>query len=271
MLAFTEYKSLERRCDALRNAHSNLIKITKVYSTETYDYPTNINETLGDFGANVSHSLTFWASQATKNTNLPKVEATDKPVEQKKTLPHALSRAAAGGALDLNGGGASGGGISPDASVSQGDIRLGKALQSYAVAQDKIGKARLAQDSAITNNFYKPWNSTFNTQISAATRARQQVKSARLSLDAARAKYKTLAAAGGQKQEQARLDVEAAEETLVTATEEAINLMRAVLDNVRSARFGFAAVRGTDTSLSSSARLDQEPHCPHQGSARVPR
>ena len=171
----------------------------------------------------------------------------------------------------MNGGGASGGGISPDASVSQGDIRLGKALQSYAVAQDKIGKARLAQDSAITNNFYKPWNSTFNTQISAATRARQQVKSARLSLDAARAKYKTLAAAGGQKQEQARLDVEAAEETLVTATEEAINLMRAVLDNVRSARFGFAAVRGTDTSLSSSARLDQEPHCPHQGSARVPR
>ena len=227
-----EYKSLERRCDALRNAHSNLIKITKVYSTETYDYPTNINETLGDFGANVSHSLTFWASQATKNTNLPKVEATDKPVEQKKTLPHALSRAAAGGALDLTGGSSS----APDASVSQGDIRLGKALQSYAVAQDKIGKARLAQDSAITNNFYKPWNSTFNTQISAATRARQQVKSARLSLDAARAKYKTLAAAGGQKQEQARLDVEAAEETLVTATEEAINLMRAVLDNVSSAR-----------------------------------
>lgn len=116
--------------------------------------------------------------------------------------------------------------------MSQGDIRLGKALQSYAVAQDKIGKARMAQDSAITNNFYKPWNTTFNTQIAAATKARQQVKSARLSLDAARAKYKTVSAAGGQKQEQARLDVEAAEETLVTATEEAINLMRAVLDNV---------------------------------------
>lgn len=68
-----------------------------MYSTETYDYPTNINETLGDFGANVSHGLTFWAAQATKGTNLPKVEPTDKPVEQKKTLPHALSRAAAGG------------------------------------------------------------------------------------------------------------------------------------------------------------------------------
>ena len=122
-----------------------------------------------------------------------------------------------------------------DPSGSQGDIRLGKVLQTYAVAQDKIGRARLAQDSAITNNFSKPWNTTLNTQISAAMRARASVKSARLSLDASRAKYKALGAVaggGGQKREQARLDVEAAEEALVTATEEAINLMRAVLDDV---------------------------------------
>lgn len=146
-----------------------------------------------------------------------------------------LSTTSPAGALDLTGGNAAA--HVPDASLSQGDIRLGKALQSYAVAQDKVGKARLAQDSAITNNFYKPWNSTLNTQIAAATKARAHVKSARLSLDAARAKYKALQAANaaqqGQRQEQARLEVEAAEETLVTATEEAINLMRAVLDNVR--------------------------------------
>lgn len=119
---------------------------------------------------------------------------------------------------------------------------MGRSLQAYAVAQDKIGAARLAQDSAITNNFYKPWTSTLNNQINAAVKARQHVKSARLSLDAARAKYKhlsgantgaaTSAGASAQKIEQARLEVEAAEETLVTATEEAINLMRAVLDNV---------------------------------------
>ncbi|KAL7009533.1 BAR domain-containing protein [Cystobasidiomycetes sp. EMM_F5] len=117
-----------------------------------------------------------------------------------------------------------------DTSSGQGDVRLGKVLQTYAVAQDKVGKARLAQDSAINNNFVKPWSTTLNTQIAAATKARQNVKSARLSLDAARAKYKT--ALAGQKQEQARLDVEAAEETLVNATEEAINLMRTMLDNV---------------------------------------
>jgi hypothetical protein len=90
-----EYKSLERRCDALRNAHLSLLKLSKVYSTETYDYPTNINESLGELGANVSHSVTSWAAQATKNTNLPKVETTNKPTETKKTLAHALSRSAA--------------------------------------------------------------------------------------------------------------------------------------------------------------------------------
>lgn len=51
----------------------------------------------------------------------------------------------------------------------------------------------------------------------------------RISLDACRAALKT---AQGPRQEQARLEVEQAEERLVNATEEAINLMRAVLDNV---------------------------------------
>ena len=254
-----EYKALERRCDALKNAHQSLLRVAKVYSTEPYDYPTNINESLGEIGSNVSHSLTFWASQATKNTALPKIEPTEKVTEQKKTLPHALSRAAAGGeysparsearnladhaslsgfaaALELTGGSAAA--AADTTATSQGDVRLGRSLQAYAVAQDKIGAARLAQDAAITNNFYKPWTSTLNNQINAAVKARQHVKSARLSLDAARAKYKHLstgaagASSNAQKVEQARLEVEAAEETLVTATEEAINLMRAVLDNV---------------------------------------
>merc|ERR1712093_3854 len=224
-----EYKTLERRCDALRATNQNLLRITKVYGTESYDYPVNVNESLGEFGHNVQHSVTFWASQATKGTNLPKVEApSGKQQESKKTLNHALSRAAAGGALDLTGGS-----VSADSAGGQGDIRLGKALQSYAVAQDKVGAARLAQDAAITNNFTKPWSTTLNTQIQASLKARNQVKAARLSLDTARAKYKSMSNAPGnsQKLEQARLDVEAAEETLVTATEEAINLMRAVLDD----------------------------------------
>ena len=34
-----EYKDLERRVDALKSAHTGLIKVAKVYETESYDYP----------------------------------------------------------------------------------------------------------------------------------------------------------------------------------------------------------------------------------------
>jgi hypothetical protein len=51
----------------------------------------------------------------------------------------------------------------------------------------------------------------------------------RLALDAARARQKSV---NGPRAEQVRLETEAAEETLVNATEEAIGLMRAVLENV---------------------------------------
>jgi len=38
-----DYIALERRVDALRAAHLSLLKIAKVYDTETYDYPTQVN------------------------------------------------------------------------------------------------------------------------------------------------------------------------------------------------------------------------------------
>lgn len=34
-----EYKDLERRVDALKSAHTGLMKVAKVYETESYDYP----------------------------------------------------------------------------------------------------------------------------------------------------------------------------------------------------------------------------------------
>lgn len=245
-----EYKQLERQCDALRDAHNAMIKITKVYATESYDYPTNINESVSELGANVSHSLSFWANQAAKTSNLPvkMPQPGDKPVEVKKTLSHALSRAAAGASLEL----------------ADSDERLAKSLKSYAVAQDKIASYRMASDSAITNNFTKPWQVVLNTKIQAATKARQNVKSARLSLDANRAKHKLLSqssgAAGGsaQKSEQARLDVEQAEEVLVTSTEQAIDLMRNVLDSPESVKALEALVKAQQEYHTRSAEALSE-------------
>jgi hypothetical protein len=59
------------------------------------------------------------------------------------------------------------------------DDRLATALQSYAVAQDKVGQLRLEQDKAISEDFVQPWSTTVNSQIQAANRSRQNVKSAR--------------------------------------------------------------------------------------------
>lgn len=150
-----------------------------------------------------------------------------------KTLPHALSRAAASGAIE----------VAPS--------RLSNVLKTYAVAQDAVGAARIAQDDNISRNFIQPWSATLNSSIQAAIKSRSQVKTARISLDACRGVLKN--AGGGPRQEQARLEgelislvtprtrsssrcaVEAAEEKLVNSTEEAINLMRSVLENVRCA------------------------------------
>lgn len=59
-------------------------------------------------------------------------------------------------------------------------------------------------------------------------KARANVKTSRLELDAARASLKS---AGPKTQEQARLQVEEAEDKLVQTTETAIGLMKAVLEN----------------------------------------
>lgn len=115
---------------------------------------------------NFGHSLSFWASSATKGTNLPQITVLDKPQDQHKTMAHALSRAAASGAIALEGGN------------SQG-TRLAKALQEYAVAQDQVGSTRLQQDATISRDFNAPWSATLNSQINAAMKARANVKSTR--------------------------------------------------------------------------------------------
>ena len=86
---------------------------------------------------------------------------------------------------------------------------------------------------------------TLNTSISVAMKARQAVNVSRLELDSAKQTSASnifswyfywyiyrLKSASATKQEQARLEVENAEDDLVQKTEVAITLMKAVLDNV---------------------------------------
>ena len=67
--------------------------------------------------------------------------------------------------------------------------RLGKALGLYAQGWERVAGARLDQDANIADNFLHPWQTTLNTSIAVALKARQAVKLSRLELDAAKQSY----------------------------------------------------------------------------------
>lgn len=94
-----------------------------------------------------------------------------------------------------------------------------------------MGEARLAQDQQIQQRFLAGWSTTLNTNLMFATRARRGVENARLGLDATKAKGK-----GGKGEEdlpmsdEHRAEVERKEDEFVGVTEEAVGVMKNVLD-----------------------------------------
>ncbi|KAJ8593723.1 hypothetical protein M405DRAFT_838983 [Rhizopogon salebrosus TDB-379] len=211
-----EYKDLEARVDALRQAHISLFKITKAYETESYDYPTQIQESITELSTTIGHGITNFAATNLKGTNLPAPSPVAPQLAQHKTLPHALCRAAtsAAAAMQRTPGG--------------NEDKLGRALTVYAEVFDNIALARIQQDESIQKQYLYPWQTTLSTSINVAMKARQAVRVSRLELDAAK---QTLKSTSPAKQEQARLDVENAEDDLVQKTEVAITLMKTVLEN----------------------------------------
>jgi len=190
-----------------------LDRITTVYATP-YDYPNQIQESLTEFSSTISSGIVSFAATNLKGTKLPVPTPNQPAPQQPKTLPHAINRAATNAANALG-----------------PNERLGKGLAVYAGAFQKIGDARLNEDDTILENFVAPWQSTLSNSINIAMKARQGVKSSRLELDAAK---QTLKSASVARQEQARLDVENAEDDLVQKTEIAIGMMKAVLENPES-------------------------------------
>ncbi|KAJ7498012.1 BAR domain-containing family protein [Mycena galericulata] len=215
-----EYKDLENRVDALRQAHLTLLRITKVYESEAYDYPSHIQESLSELSTSLSHGITSFASTNLKGTKLPApAPPPAPPTPQHKTLPHALGRSATAAAAQLQ------------ASSPHGEDGLATALTIYAHGMEKVAAARVDQDASIRINHLHPWQQTLSTTITVAMKARQAVRTSRLELDGAK---QTLKNASTAKQEHARLEVENAEDDLVQKTEVAIALMEKVLKNVGS-------------------------------------
>lgn len=65
-----------------------------MYSSETYDYPTQVQESITQLSTTIGHGITNFAAQNLKGTNLPVPAPVANAPQQHKTLPHALGRAA---------------------------------------------------------------------------------------------------------------------------------------------------------------------------------
>ena len=103
------------------------------------------------------------------------------------------------------------------------------ALEKIALAEEKVGEARLTQDQAIQSRVLTGWNTTLHTNIMFATRARRSVENSRLLLDGAKSKDSANPALGHVSDEKQR-EIETIEDEFVAQTEEAVGVMKNVLD-----------------------------------------
>ncbi|KAI9774609.1 MAG: hypothetical protein M1840_002858 [Geoglossum simile] len=229
-----DYIELEKRVDALKQVHQKMLQVTSQYANEPYDYPPNIRESFNDLGRTITEKAHLLSTATSPAEAQAAITAPPTAKPQPKTFSHAIARASLASSQLLQ-----------HQHSSASEDPLSTALEKYALASEKVGEARLAQDTQIQNRFLAGWNTTLNTNLMFATRARKNVENARLMLDAAKAKSKagpgwSLPGQAGRKEgdehdeshmsEEARVEVEQAEDEFVGQTEEAAGVMKNVLD-----------------------------------------
>jgi len=222
-----DYIELEKRVDALKQVHQKMLSVTSQYSTEAYDYPANIRESMNDLGRTVTEKVHLLSSATSPAEAQAALTAPPTAKPQPKTFNHAIARASLASSQLLQ-----------QQNSATSEDPLATALEKYALAEERVGEARLAQDSQIQSRFLAGWNTTLNTNLTFATRARKSVESSRLLLDAAKARAKgntwKLGAKDGQDEEiaseESKAEIEQAEDEFVGQTEEAVGVMKNVLD-----------------------------------------
>lgn len=219
--------------DALKAVHQKLLSVTSQYSNEAYDYPPNIRESFTDLSRTITDKVNLLSHASSPAEAQAALTAPPSAKPQPKTFPHAIARASLAGSQLLN---------QTHPPSSSGEDPLATALEKYALASEKVGEARLAQDAQIQQRFLAGWSTTLNTNLMFATRARRGVESARLGLDATKAKGKRGNHVGmsGEVEElpmsdETRAEVERKEDEFVGVTEEAVGVMKNV--RLRSAAF----------------------------------
>ena len=60
-----EYRELEQRVDALKNAQQAVMRTARTFEYEAYDYPGHLHESVTYGAQSLSHTLSSWAASAT--------------------------------------------------------------------------------------------------------------------------------------------------------------------------------------------------------------
>jgi len=180
-------------------------------------------------GRTVSEKVTL-LSRATNSADVQAaLTAPPQAKPQPKTFNHAIARASLAGSQLLQ---------QSDIRGTGADDPLAQALEKYAISEEKVGGARLEQDDRIQQRFLAGWSTTLNTNLQFAQRARRNVENARLNLDAKKAAFRSgpfgmKTAHNGEERdltEAQRAEIEKAEDEFVNQTEEAVGVMKNVLD-----------------------------------------
>ncbi|KAK2759523.1 hypothetical protein FQN54_003002 [Arachnomyces sp. PD_36] len=214
-----EYIELEKRVDALKQVHQKLLQVTSQYSNEAYDYPPNIRESFNDLGRTIGEKVQLLSQASSPAEAQAALVAPPSAKPQPKTFNHAIGRASLAGSQLIT-----------QTQPGAGEDPLASALEKYALASEQVGEARLAQDAQIQSRFLAGWNTTLNTNLMFAAKARKNVENSRLMLDSIKASKN---ASGGDLDglsEDDRAEIEQAEDEFVGQTEEAVSVMKNVLD-----------------------------------------
>ncbi|KAF2151865.1 hypothetical protein K461DRAFT_294739 [Myriangium duriaei CBS 260.36] len=242
-----DYIELEKRCDALKALHTKLLAVTSQYSNEAYDYPPNIRESFGDLSRTVSEKVKLLSSASSAAEAQAAFTAPPSSKPAPKTFNHAMARAALAGSQTL-----------AQSDVHGGADQLTGALEKIAIAQEKVGEARLYQDNQIGSRFLQPWQTTLNTSIGYATKARKNVENARLGLDAVKARARGRFGSEAAYDDKTRADVDRAEDEFVAKVEEATGIMKNCLDTPEPLRNLVELVRAQREFYESAASVLKE-------------
>lgn len=211
-----EYVELEKKVDTLKVVYQNLLSVTSTYENEAYDYPSHLKDSLNEITKTISTKVGKLANARTTDEAQAILIASN-PNTQPKTLSHAISTSTNLSALK----------IQQSSSDDSFDL-IAQGLTQVGQTEAKIGEARIQQDSLVKTHVNDQFKKQLRTNLQRSDKARKLVENKRLSYDAARASLKN---ARPEKEASLRVTLETLEDEFAAATEEAVSVMKNVLEN----------------------------------------